>query len=69
MNDLTVDISIHEAIGMRVISTPESEYDRKRRCREAREEADKMEWPKDELFNPIGITMEEAQKAVDMMYR
>ena len=65
MDDITVDLSIHEAIGMTIITTEEHEMYREHM---ERLPPSNPEWPKDELFDPRGITLEEACKAAELCY-
>ncbi len=60
MEKLNIDAKIHEDIGMTVV-TKEDVVGRKR-LRPTIEI-----WPKDNLFNPCGISMEEAEEAMRKM--
>jgi hypothetical protein len=69
INDIKIDTSIHEAIGMRVISGPIPEWHIKLMAEQRDKAAEDMEWPKDKLFDPPGITLEEACKAAELCSR
>ncbi len=61
MEKLKVDTKIHEDIGMTIV-TEEDVGGRRKRLRPTIEI-----WPKDDLFNPCGISFEEAKEAMRKM--
>jgi hypothetical protein len=61
MEKLNIDTKMHEDIGMTVV-TKEDVVGRRKRLRPIIEI-----WPKDELFNPSGISLEEAKEAMRKM--
>ncbi len=60
IDSLSIDASPHKRIGMRVVSESSS------RIRDRRPYSAEVKWPEDELFDPSGITREEACAAAEL---
>jgi hypothetical protein len=66
ISKITIDRSIHEDIGMTIIDSSNSEhYLLTPRAKPLDKD---IEWPKDKLFDPKGITLEDARKAAELCY-
>ena len=58
MDGITIDVSLHNKLGITVLT---SEQVKNRRISESAEE-----WPEDDPFEPAGVTFEEACAAMEL---